>query len=295
MIDLYSKGREIKVNKIIILFGFAMLLILAVTLLYSCTRKKLITEENLGFTIKPLQEGESISANSLWNAYLANKKTADLAYKDKIIRVTGKVQFFSPRRDKQKNRCYIILEKEPNASTLSRGIQCQFLGNINDIAPTLKTGDEISIRGTCYGKIGNIFLENCAIGDNPLPTPKEADPLLTVHPPKEGDIIEAIELWEAYRKNFSAAHDIYYNRVIQVKGIVRFFGPPRFWRGNTSFIILEADLLNNSLLTGVQCEFEGNVLKDLPGLKKGDEVVIEGTGSSKFGNVFLKKCRVVDP
>ena len=280
-------------NKVTLLFGSVMLLMLAMTLLYSCTRKKLVTEENLGFTIKPLQEGESISATSLWNAYLANKKAADLAYKDKVIRVTGKVQFFSPPRDKQKNRCYIILEKEPGASTLSRGIQCQFQGNINAVAPTLKNGDEISIQGTCFGKIGNVFLEDCAIGDNPLPTPKEADPLLTVHPPKEGEIIEAIVLWEAYRKNFSAAHDIFYNRVIQVKGTVRFFGPPRFWRGNTSFIILEADLFSESPLRGVQCEFEGNVLKDVPGLKKGDEVIIEGTGSSKFGNVFLKKCRVV--
>ena len=282
-------------NKVTLLLGSVVLLMLAVTILSACSRKKLVTEENLGFTIKPLQEGESISATSLWNAYLANKKAADLAYKDKVIRVTGKVQFFSPRRNKEKNRCYIILETEPNASILSRGIQCQFQGNINTVAPILKEGDEISIRGTCYGKIGNVFLEDCAIGDNPFPTPKETDPLLTIRPPKEGEIIEAIVLWEAYRKNFLAAHDIYYNRVIRVKGTVRFFGPPRFWRGNMSFIILEADLLSESPLKGVQCEFDGNVLKEVPGLKKGDEVIIEGTGSSKFGNVFLKKCRVVGP
>jgi hypothetical protein len=270
-----------------------LLIILGVSILISCARKKPISEENLGFTIKPLQDGEVISAVSLWNAYIANKEASDLAYKDKIIQVKGVVRFLSPRRKKTKETCYIILEKDKSSSSFIKGIQCEFQGNINTIAPGLKIGDTLTIRGTCIGKIVNVFLENCAIGNNPLPPLNTPSEPTTVKPLEKGIPITAFALWEDYRTHRSRADDVYLNQVFQVKGSIRFFGPPRFWRGNTSFIILDADLSSDSLLKGVQCEFEGNVLKDYPELKKGDLVTIEGTGGSKFVNVFLNKCRIV--
>jgi hypothetical protein len=284
---------EAKVDKtIFLLLGTTLMVLLAVALLTSCNRKKSLTEDSLGFTIQPLKESEAISSVSLWNAYLVNKPLSDKAYKDKIIRVTGKIRFLSPKKNKTKKTCYIILEKDSSVKSFISGVQCEFIGNINDIAPDVKIGDNITIRGTCIGKVVNVFLENCAIGNNPLP-PEKAPKPTSIKPIQEGISISAVALWEDYRMHRSEADDIYLNKVFRVKGIIRFFGPPRFWRGYTSFIILEADLSSDSLLKGVQCEFDGNVLKDFPELKKGGEVTIEGTGSSKFVNVFLKKCRIV--
>jgi hypothetical protein len=275
------------------MIGSSILVILVLVILSSCTRKKPILEKDLGFTIKPLEEGEVINAVSLWNAYQANKEASDRAYKDKIIRVKGKVRFLSPRRKKNKDTCYIILEKDTSSRSFISGVQCQFKGNINDIAPDLKIGDEITIRGTCVGKVVNVFLENCAIGDNPIPSEKPIDPLMTIKPPKIGEIIDAVGLWGDYQKGILKADAVYNKKVLLVKGNILSFGPPRFWRGNTSFIILEADLLSHSPLRGIQCEFKGNILKDFPNLKKGDEIVVEGICSSKLVNVFLKNCRIV--
>jgi hypothetical protein len=277
-----------------LILGSVVVFVLIVYLLSSCNREKVIKEEDLGFTIKTLGSEEVISSTSLWKAFKANKTSANQAYQDKIIRVKGKIRFFTPRRKKDKETCYIILEKDTSSRSFISGVQCEFQGNINDIAPDIKVGDEITIRGTCIGKVVNVFLENCAIGDNPLPLKPEkpVDPLTIIKPPKEGEIILAYTLWSDYLKGIFKADDIYYNKLLKVKGTVLSFGPPRFYRGNTSFIILEADLTSKSTLRGVQCEFDGNVLEKLPNLKKGDELIIEGLGGSKFANVFLKKCKV---
>ena len=280
---------------IYLVLGSILLLVVVVYLLSSCHREKAVQEEDLGFTIKTLENDEVITSTSLWRAFEANQTAANQAYQDKIIRVKGKIRFFTPRRKKDKTTCYIILEKDTNSRSFIKGVQCEFQGNINDVAPDIKVGDEITIRGTCIGKVVNVFLNDCAIGDNPLPLPSEkpVDPLTMITPPKEGEIILAYTLWSDYLKGILKADEIYYKKVLQVKGTVLSFGPPRFYRGNTSFIILEADLTSKSSLKGVQCEFDGNVLEQLPNLKKGDELVIEGIGGSKFFNVFLKKCRVV--
>jgi hypothetical protein len=278
-----------------LILGSTIMLVLAAALLSSCTREKVVKEEDLGFTIKTPEIGEVLSATSIWRAYLANKQSADLAYRNKIIQVKGKIRFFTPRRKKEKETCYIILEKDSSSRSFIKGVQCEFIGNINDIAPDIKIGDEITIRGTCIGKVVNVFLENCAIGDNPLPLlpEKPVDPLTVIKPHKEGEVILAYTLWSDYLKGILKADEVYYKKVLKVKGNVLSFGPPRFYRGNTSFIILEADLTSKSTLRGVQCEFDGNVLEKLPNLKKGDELIIEGIGGSKFFNVFLKKCRIV--
>lgn len=283
---------------IIMIFGIFLLVILAGITLSSCTRQKPITEEDLGFTIETPKEGEAISAVFLWRAYLANKKAADTAFKDKIIQVKGVVRFFTPK-SKKKDHFYIILEKDKNAFSFVKGIQCQFVGNINDVAPDIKKGDEVTIQGTCIGKIVNVFLEDCHIAGSTQTAssiqapPKKEDPVFSFKTPKEGEVISAVFLWEAYMASMEKADAAFNQKGIQVKGNILSLGPPRFWRGNTSFIILEADMNSKSMLKGIQCEFYGNIFQKIPGLKKGDEVTIQGTCSSKFVNVFLKKCSFV--
>jgi len=272
--------------------------ILAGITLSSCTHQKPIKEEDLGFRIETPKVGEVIPAISLWRAYLANKNTSDAAYKDKIIQVKGIVRFFSPKR-KKKDHSYIILEKDKSSFSFIKGIQCQFQGNINEVAPDIKNGDEITIQGTCIGKVVNVFLEDCHIvsGTTTSYTPKtpasKEDAVFTIKTPKEGEIISAVFLWEAYMSSLEKADAVFNQKVIQVKGNILSMGAPRFWRGNTSFIILEVDVQSKSLLKGIQCEFDGNILKTLPCLKKGDEITIQGICSSKFVNVFLKKCSIV--
>lgn len=280
---------------IFMILGILLIVIIAGATLSSCTHQKPVTEEDLGFRIEILKEGEVISAVSIWKAYLANKKASDAAYKGKIIQVKGVIRFFSPRR-KKKDHSYIILEKDKSSISFVKGIQCQFVGNINEIAPDIQIGDEITIQGTCIGKVVNVFLEDCHIvGNTQTSTPaqvpaKKEDSTFTFQTPKEGEVISAIFLWEAYRVSMEKADAAYNQKVIQVKGNILSLGPPRFWRGNSSFIILEAGLESKSLLKGIQCEFYGNIFQMVPGLKKGNEVTIQGTCSSKFVNVFLKKC-----
>jgi hypothetical protein len=146
---------------IINLFGYILVVVLVSSILSSCSCQKPILEKDLGFTIHTLKSGEVISAVDLWKAYLANKTSADAAYQDKIIQVKGIVRYFGP--SKRENTSYIILEKDSNSLSFIKGIQCVFDGNINKFAPEIKKGDEVTIQGTCTGKIINVFFKNCSI------------------------------------------------------------------------------------------------------------------------------------
>lgn len=274
-----------------------LVFVLSVGIIFTSSKKEPeMTEESLGFTIQTPGEEEVIDAISLWNAFLANEESSNLAYKDKVLHVRGVVKQISSQRNKKKQGCYIILSKSKLDSSFISGIQCQFQGNISEVAPNIKKGDTVTISGRCIGKVINVFLEDCVMGNQSLIEKPivPRDPLLVIVPPKEGEIIDAAKLWSDYQKGLLEADKVYNNQLLKVKGSVLSFGPPRFWRGNTSFIILEADLTSNSSLKGVQCEFFGNVLTDLPNLKKGDIITIQGICSSRFFNVFLKKCTVVN-
>jgi hypothetical protein len=280
----------------IIFFGSLVIVFLLIFTISSCAKRKPINENDLGFAIKSLKENEVIRAEKLWNAYIANKEKADNAYRDKVILVSGKVRFFTPKRKTKDNTPSIILGK----GSLVKGVQCMFAGsNINEIAPDIKIGDELTIKGKCIGKIVNVFLSNCEIvtpDSIQSASDSESSEVSTVIPPAEEMIlISAVDLWNTYQVlGAFKAHEKFYNKKIQVKGVIRFMGPPRFWRGNTSFIILETGVETSSPILGIQCEFEGNFLSNFPTLKKGDEVTIEGIGSSKFTNVFIKNCKIVD-
>jgi hypothetical protein len=283
-----------------IVLGLLVIVALLSLTLSSCSKKNPVSEEDLGFTITSLRDNEVIRAENLWKAYLANKEKADTAYHDKVILVTGKVRFFTPKRKTKDLTPSIILEKDNNASSFIKGIQCTFKGvNINEIAPDIKLGDEITIKGKCIGKIVNVFLSDCEIvppGSLPVTSREDLPVASNDKPPsQEMILISAVDLWSTYQAiGTLKAHDMFYQKSIQVKGLVRFMGPPRFWRGNSSFLILEAGVDSISPIVGIQCEFDGNFLTDFPTLKKGDEVTIEGIGSSKFSNIFIKKCKITN-
>ena len=101
-----------------------------------------------------------IKAKDLWGAYEENKVSADKAYKNKVLAVTGTISDIT-QDVLTKNPC-VVLE----TGNIVCPVQCFFDGSEEsaDAVSQLADGQEITIVGTCDGTpIMQVQLNDCYI------------------------------------------------------------------------------------------------------------------------------------
>jgi cell division protein YceG involved in septum cleavage len=96
----------------------------------------------------------NITARKLYDEYNKNVVSADDAYKNKLLLVTGRVAGIS---NDLANGYYLKLETDNEFLPIS----CHF--DSNDGLNDLKTGDLISIKGRCKGKTIYIYIDDCIV------------------------------------------------------------------------------------------------------------------------------------
>ena len=98
--------------------------------------------------------------------------------------------------------------------------------------------------------------------------------------------LTAAELYRAYDQDEVAAKIKYKGKLVELRG--KYIGSGV--SGGTSYALL--DVPGNAVFT-VQCFFPESKEAQIPKLRKGEQVVLKGVVSHKFGNVFLNDCAVI--
>lgn len=98
--------------------------------------------------------GTSLSATGLFKAYKANEVAADLKYKGQRISVFGTIE--SIGKDIL-DTPYVSLETGEFGS-----VQCMFPKSSESVLASLSKGKQITIKGTCAGKLMNVILRDCS-------------------------------------------------------------------------------------------------------------------------------------
>lgn len=115
------------------------------------------TSNNSDSTSTPVTEnakGEiTISVGDLYNEYKADKAAADNKYKGKTLVVTGNYKQLSVSRS-----ILLISDKKDVL-----GVQCLFKDDQQNRVKSLSDGQTITVKGVCYGRVGNILLQDCSI------------------------------------------------------------------------------------------------------------------------------------
>jgi pectate lyase len=116
---------------------------------------------NTGSTSNPAssstQEGGAtrISAVDLFNEFKTNRETAAARYKDKTLIVTGKIRtIVSSGRS-------VVVNSGERSDIL--GVQCLIEEAERDRVSSLSQGQDITVIGVYFGKIGHVILKDCAI------------------------------------------------------------------------------------------------------------------------------------
>jgi hypothetical protein len=105
----------------------------------------------------PLSFGPPEFALQSWqlvSAYEADSASADNAYKDRRLQVTGRVE--KADWDSTPIR-YVLLADEA-----SPGVHC-FFSKADDQFNDLKPGETVTIEGTCTGKRAHVILRDCSV------------------------------------------------------------------------------------------------------------------------------------
>lgn len=100
---------------------------------------------------------ESVTPEELYGIYEKNEISAELKYKNKIIKTTGKI------RDVAKdilNDPYIHIDVKGN---IIFGIQCFLSKSSLQKAAGLNKGQNVTVSGRVEGKFGNIIIRDCRI------------------------------------------------------------------------------------------------------------------------------------
>lgn len=106
--------------------------------------------------VKSAQAEASVSAQQLYNQYEANEVEADNRYKGKVISVTGVIGDIG--KDITDN-AYVLLSSGDLFGMF--GVQCFFDESQEASFTSLRTGQQVAIKGRVDGKFGNVFLKDC--------------------------------------------------------------------------------------------------------------------------------------
>ena len=98
----------------------------------------------------------AISAVQLYAQYEANEVEADNKYKGKVLAVTGVAGDIG--KDIM-DEAYVLLSSGDALGMF--GVQCFFSESEEQNFSNLRTGQQLTIKGRCDGKFGNVFLKDC--------------------------------------------------------------------------------------------------------------------------------------
>lgn len=110
-------------------------------------------------TTQPAEETViKISSTQLYKEYAANEIKADELYKGKFLEVNGSVTSIAKGL---MNDMYITLEWDQFIGS----VQCMLKSSEKDKAIQLAEGKNVTVKGTNWGKLGNVVINNCIIYD----------------------------------------------------------------------------------------------------------------------------------
>lgn len=98
----------------------------------------------------------TLTADALYRAYKANEVQADSKYKGKVLKVSGVVDGIG--KD-MLDKPYVSLKTSSPIMT----VQCFFSKSHLKTLGNLKKGQELTVKGVCDGKLGNVMLRGCVI------------------------------------------------------------------------------------------------------------------------------------
>lgn len=98
----------------------------------------------------------SVTAETLMADYTANEIAADGRYKGKVLRISGTVNGIA--KDLL-DTMYVTLSAGGPYSILN--VQCYFPKGATARLAALKKGAQITVKGRCEGKMGNVLVKNC--------------------------------------------------------------------------------------------------------------------------------------
>ena len=123
---------------LVVIFGLWLGLVLGCSSLRKATESKRIEREGTGITI---------SAEDLFMAYESNEAEADKLYQGKIVIVTGKVG--DTQTPEIGNPAVTLIDARPKPI-----VQCLgFAADQKEAVSKLKTGQTVSVKGKCMGKV----------------------------------------------------------------------------------------------------------------------------------------------
>jgi hypothetical protein len=122
--------------------GIAVLFVMAIGLWYVFFKPSRSIEGEVGL---------QVSADTIYNAYLKDEKTANKLYLDKAITVKGKI---SEIKTNQQGQQVIILQTGDPVF----GVVCTMTKPL-----TASKGDDTSIKGFCTGYTTDVVLRDCII------------------------------------------------------------------------------------------------------------------------------------
>jgi hypothetical protein len=105
----------------------------------------------------------AVKAGDLLKEYDANAVAADLKYKGKPVKVTGKFG----KADKQGPLGFAVnvLPEDDPGDTGIAGVQCFIMESAQADVATFKKGDVITLQGDCDGQValGQVVLRHCTV------------------------------------------------------------------------------------------------------------------------------------
>jgi hypothetical protein len=98
------------------------------------------------------EKGININAETLYQSFLSNEKTANATYLEKAVEVTGNIGSISKNAD---SSLVIFLQ----TSDPIFGVNCTMEGEAGGIMP----GDTVRLKGICSGFINDVVLIRCHV------------------------------------------------------------------------------------------------------------------------------------
>jgi hypothetical protein len=221
--------------------------------------------------------GVEITAVALDTEYDDDELDADKKYKGKVLVVTGTIKKIT--RDDRPGKITLELN-----GTTDSTVDCHFDRDKQADLGTVGVGQEITVRGTCKGKVRTwVTLENCSLDKKPdgKTDPKGGPPLAAIP-------VTAEELDRAYEDNVVAADAKYKGKVLHLTGQVF-----KIARNKPSVVTIEFETEAGDT---IDCDFPKDAQAPLAMVAPGDTIIVRGTcrGRSDDDIVSLSNCTLVE-
>ena len=97
------------------------------------------------------------TASNLFTEFSEKEKASTAKYVSKVIAVSGKIEEIT--KDEKGDQVILIA----GSSDMMNGVMCTLEKSEADKAKSLKTGDEVTIKGRCTGMLMDVVLNKCTI------------------------------------------------------------------------------------------------------------------------------------